>query len=496
MIRFNKETFALLLTLVSTQLAQAMQSDDSEYVQTKLLIRGPSLGAKTLSLLKVNISQETYEGPEGAKINVICKNKERAIFDNNGHFLTYMVGKEGKIYPDIVLNPKNFIFLTKEWPPYKAEVILKQGKKRVEATLPIHYFRDSITGEIVAFMSDNDIMSESFEENILQKNEKVILKCTDNEAKELSKKSIEKMPFFNAVSSFGTVWTVLNMYDVLINKNILSNEVKLRWCERERTSIFPAITATQFKKLYPELKHENFINSAYYDYDPKDKVSPHRLCFFPLLKSEPDFKYTSDLFPMVVHVTAHNVLNILRPDFWEDPSKDMKIMHMAFSNIAFLFSLLHFSELQEGLLKKINDILFLQSSCIPKETFDIDKHSPYIKCNNELTRDKFLNNIYDMLESFLKIEYVGQNRNNNSALMNQLESFHSLFLQAIVETQPFSLEIFKNIFKTRLKIINIASISSGKLGHILAPFLKGDVIKTSCFTYSIEKSNRKFFSHL
>ncbi|MDI9635463.1 hypothetical protein QM565_06630 [Geitlerinema splendidum] len=270
---------------------------------TDLLIRAQDDETEGGQRLQIRIPKAIQEGPKGDDIEVVTSspgNREKAIKDNDGNFMLYSVDAGTNILiPEI--NSRSLPFRS----PGKSEVVIVDKMRR----------------------------------NVTH------LRVADTY-------------FFDSVSTFGTVWSVLNMYE---------NDIPGLKGKRGIVKVYPHMTPSLFSELYPGEKYEKYRSNAFYD-----NSRGHVLCFFPIASD--DSKYTSQSFDVVAHETGHYVLHILRPDLWQSASSDVRAFHESFGDLTALFSVLSFAPLRQKVLEETGENLHKASflSIIGEKIVDRD----------------------------------------------------------------------------------------------------------------------------
>lgn len=305
--------------------------------------------------LSLHIPIKLQDGPKGGGIEVISEDNEKAIRDQDGNFLDYKnVDLEGNKAPE--LQVKSLMGRNGEWPPTSAKVMIPNFYDRLTPTqLPLRQTsRNTFSLKHLNFtyylpphIYDVESALEHFPFE---------LELRDSI-------SVEKMPFFDSVSVFGTIWNVLAMYTKDLadfdNSTPKINTAKLKWTNKGSLRIFPHMSTTQYAELYPRRDYNSNLSNAFYEYRPTDPKGNHVLCFFPIIGDED--KYTSQSFDVVAHEGGHYVLNILRPELWDTSSRDVKAFHETFGDMTAFFSVLSFSELRNRILRKTNGNLHKSS---------------------------------------------------------------------------------------------------------------------------------------
>ncbi|MBY0293511.1 MAG: hypothetical protein K2W92_09545 [Alphaproteobacteria bacterium] len=307
-------------------------------IKTELLIRAQDDETVGGLKLRISIPKDIQDGPAGENIEVITNNrKDFAIKDNDDNFILYSVdAKTNTLIPSI--NNRSYPHRF----PGDSEQIIVSGRR-----------------------------------------------------KDIKHIGVDQTAFFDSVSTFGTIWSVLNMYE---------NDLPGLALKRGKIRVYPHMTPSLFSELYPELKYDDFKNNAFYD-----NRRGHVLCFFPV--SSENSKYTSQYFDIVAHETGHYVLNVLRPDLWQSPSSDRKAFHESFGDVTALFSVLSFSELRQKVLEKTEGNLHKSSflSIIGEKIVDRDASqctdlSVLPSCEQHDLSERLTRAIYGTLADFFNVE--------------------------------------------------------------------------------------------
>ncbi len=403
--------------------------------KTDLLIRAQDDETEGGLKLKISIPQTIRTGPVGDDIEVISDNGKKAIRDSKGTFIKYdYVDKEGNIASQ--LSVKKLFGINGEWPPTKALISMTDPEgKREEISLEIKQDNKKIFfveyGEFT-YNIPSYINSWNFHYPF-------VLEPRDSEGNILSSKSVDQMPFFDDVSTFGTVWTVFDMYGRDIEA-LNDKETQLKWVKRGKVRIFPHMTEEQFKKLYPYDTYQKYEKNAFYDYRPQDINGEHVLCFFPVVFGTS--KYTSQSFDVVSHETGHNVLNILRPDLWGSTSSDIIAFHETFGDITALFSVLKFPELRERILTKTKGNLHVPSflsvigeKIVDRDATDYTKISVLPSCEEHELSERLTRALYGTFADFFNTTRKDNSYGIDSLLEKTADTFRLTFLRATLNSK-------------------------------------------------------------
>ena len=316
--------------------------------------------------LKISIPRVIQDGPIGDGLEVIIDRNQKATKDNDGNFLNYNIDQKGNIAPHLWV--EKLYSQAGFWPPNSASVRVAHPGGRQEF-LSLLLQQDS-KGILFAKYGNftYDIPSHINPYNLLYP---FSLDSRDSEGKPLYSHSVDQMPFFDAVSTFGTVWTVFDMYGKDI-KDLGDVDVQSKWDRREKVKIFPHMTEEQFRHLYPTLQYEKFLGNAFYDYRAQDRNGKHVICFFPI--DSVSENYTSQSLSIGFHESGHNGLNILRPDLWQSSLHDVRAFHETFGDMTALFATLRLPELRRRVLESTGGNLHNSSflSVIGKKIVDRD----------------------------------------------------------------------------------------------------------------------------
>jgi hypothetical protein len=338
-----------------------------------LLIRAQDDETEGGQRLRIRISKPIQEGPKGDDIEVFTSspgNREMAIKDNDGNFMLYSVdAKTSELMPSTA----NSRYLHKS--PGKSETIALDGRRRNVTHL-----------------------------------------------------SVTNTYFFDSVSTFGTVWSVLNMYE---------NDIPGLKEKRGKIRVYPHMTPSLFSELYPGLNYEKFRSNAFYD-----NSRGHVLCFFPIASD--DSKFTSQSFDVVAHETGHYVLNVLRPDLWQSPSSDVKAFHESFGDVTALFSILSFEPLRQKVLEATGENLHKASflSIIGEEIVDRDAAkctdlSLLPSCEQHDLSERLTRALYGTLADFFDVTRAqhGKSTGLNLVLKKTADTFRKSFLRATLNSK-------------------------------------------------------------
>lgn len=384
------------------------------------------------NLIKISIPQIMEDGPVGDKLSVITEDSIKAIKDYNDNFLEYYVDKKGNIAPYLLI--KELLSETRQWPPTSAHVLISDfnGKKE-DTSLAVKKDKQGIF-----FVQYKEWTYDIASTNGSSLNYPLKLEPRDIEGNLLLSYSIDQMPFFNDVSTFGTVWSVFDMYGRDIEW--LNNEdVRLRWENKGKVRIFPHMTLQQFNALYPTENYQNFFRNAFYDYKPGEEA-PHILCFFPVSLGSKE--YTSQFFSIVSHEAGHNVLNILRPELRQSSSHDLGAFHETFGDMTALFATLKLPELRVRILEATKGNLHYSSflSVIGKSIVDRDATqcttlSVVPSCEEHDLSEKLTRALYGTFADYFNALREDQTKNLDSLLEKTATDFRSIFVKATVNSK-------------------------------------------------------------
>ncbi|MDK3159051.1 hypothetical protein QPK87_21095 [Kamptonema cortianum] len=353
---------------------------------TDLLIRAQDDETEGGQRLQIRIPKAIQEGPKGDDIEVVTSspgNREKAIKDNDGNFMLYSVDAGTNILiPEI--NSRSLPFRS----PGKSEVVIVDKMRR----------------------------------NVTH------LRVADTY-------------FFDSVSTFGTVWSVLNMYE---------NDIPGLKGKRGIVKVYPHMTPSLFSELYPGEKYEKYRSNAFYD-----NSRGHVLCFFPIASD--DSKYTSQSFDVVAHETGHYVLHILRPDLWQSASSDVRAFHESFGDLTALFSVLSFAPLRQKVLEETGENLHKASflSIIGEKIVDRDAArctdlSALPSCEEHDLSERLTRALYGTLADFFDITrgLHGRSAGLDPVLKGTVDTFRKSFLSA---TQTSKLTSFVDFGRSLMK---------------------------------------------
>lgn len=351
-----------------------------------LLIRAQDDETEGGKRLQIRIPKAIQEGPQGDDIEVVTSspgNREMAIKDNDGNFMLYSVDARTS---ELMPSTANSRYLSKS--PEKSETILLDGRRRNVTHL-----------------------------------------------------SVSNTYFFDSVSTFGTVWSVLNMYE---------NDIPGLKGKRGIVRVYPHMTTSLFSELYPGEKYEKYRSNAFYD-----NSRGHVLCFFPIASD--DSKYTSQSFDVVAHETGHYVLHILRPDLWQSASSDVRAFHESFGDLTALFSVLNFAPLRQKVLEETGENLHKASflSIIGEKIVDRDAArctdlSALPSCEEHDLSERLTRALYGTLADFFDITrgLHGRSAGLDPVLKGTVDTFRRSFLSA---TQTSKLTSFVDFGRSLMK---------------------------------------------
>jgi hypothetical protein len=312
----------------------------------------------------------------------------------------------------------------------------------------------------------------------------------------LHTKSVDETAFFDAVSVFGTVWSVFDMFSQDI-KDLSDEKAKTKWRKRGKIRVFPRMSREQYESLYPEEDYDECIMNAFYDYRKGDKEGEHVLCFFPI--NDEESTYTSHSSDVVSHEAGHNVLNILRPDLWNSDSRDIKAFHEAFGDMTALFSVLKFPKMREILLEKTKGNLHISSflSVIGERIVDRDAArctdiSILPSCEEHDLSERLTRALYGTFADLFNIKLKNRRLLEKDRLLEKTTAtFRFNFLQATLGTKFNTFNDFgkalesigKPLFQTLVRTnflrqgIDLSGISS---------------FPQACSLYSEDKTEQEF----
>ncbi|MBX9621045.1 MAG: hypothetical protein K2X28_03295 [Alphaproteobacteria bacterium] len=332
---------------------------------TDLLIRAQDDETEGGQRLRIRIPKPIQDGPKGDDIEVVTSNREKAIKDNDGNFMLYSVDAgTNTLIPEI--NSRSLPRRS----PGKSEIVIVDKMRR----------------------------------NVTH------LRVTDTY-------------FFDSVSTFGTVWSVLNMYEIDIP------ELKKA---RGKIRVYPHMTPSLFSELYPGEKYEKYRSNAFYD-----NSRGHVLCFFPV--DAKGSRYTSQSFDVVAHETGHYILHVLRPDLWQSASSDVRAFHETFGDVTALFSVLSFAPLRQKVLEETGENLHKASflSVIGEKIVDRDAArctdlSALPSCEEHDLSERLTRALYGTLADFFDITrgLHGRSAGLDLVLKETVDTFRKSFLSA------------------------------------------------------------------
>jgi hypothetical protein len=442
------------------------------YGTTKLLIRAQDDETAGGVKIPLSIPQVIYDGPEGDGIKIIDRGNQIAVKDKQGSFLVYEdVDRRGNIAPHI--------FLTSlEFKGRQQYAVATQGRR----TLKLKVYEDDSQQSFVKWKVGDNTYTYDIPNNIRSLGHflyPVDLSPLNKEGLQLQTKSVDDMPFFDAVSVFGTIWSVFDMYSQDI-KDLSHEKSKMRWNKRGKVRVFPRMTREQYASLYPGEDYDENITNAFYDYRKGDQEGEHVVCFFPV--DEEEEKYTSQSSDVVSHEAGHNALNIVRPDLWESTSSDIKAFHETFGDMTALFLVLTFPEMREILLEKTGGNLHISSflSVIGERIVDRDAAqctdiAILPSCEEHELSERLTRALYGAFADLFNMKLKSKRLTERDRLLDKTAgTFRFNFLQATVGTKFTTFIDFgkaleatgKPLFQTLVHInflrqgINLTGISS------------------------------------
>ncbi|MBX9786979.1 MAG: hypothetical protein K2Y08_06545 [Alphaproteobacteria bacterium] len=336
---------------------------------TDLLIRAQDDETEGGLKLKISIPKAIESGPKGDDIEVVTSspgNREKAIKDNDGNFMLYSV--------------------------------------------------DAGTNILI-----REINSRSLPRRSPGKSEIVIVDKIRRNVKHLG---VDETSFFDSVAVFGTVWSVLNMYE---------NDVPGLKERRGNIRVYPHMTPSLFSELYPGLNYDDFRSNAFYD-----SSKGHVLCFFPIASDES--KYTSQSFDVVAHETGHYVLHVLRPTLLQSSLSDVKAFHESFGDVTALFSVLSFAPLRQkvldetgGNLHKSSFLSVIGEKIVDRNAAQCTDISVLPSCEEHDLSERLTRALYGTLADFFNVErgrYAERSPRLELLLKNTVDTFRGSFLRA------------------------------------------------------------------
>ncbi|MBY0500942.1 MAG: hypothetical protein K2P93_02960 [Alphaproteobacteria bacterium] len=353
--------------------------------KTDLLMRAQDDETERGFKLKLTIPKAIEDGPRGDRIEIVpSRPGDRALKDNDGNFMLYSVeSRPGEPISPIIYGINRFS----------------------------HPHRSPGTSEMLRI---------------------------DGRRMNITHISVDDTSFFDSVSTFGAVWSVLNMYEKeLVN---LGNRTTLaRLTQRGKVRVFPHMTGHQFKILYPDLNYENYRGNAFYDYRPGDENGEHVLCFFPI--DTESTSYTSQSSDVVFHESGHYVLQLLRPDLWHSTLRDVQAFHETFGDMTAFFVVLSFPELTEKVLRDTKGNLHVSSflSVIGEKIVNRDASqcttlSVLPSCEQHALSERLTRALYGTFADFFNARRMNSTSSLTELLTNTVRDFNQLFLGATIRS--------------------------------------------------------------
>lgn len=369
-------------------------------------------------IIKITIPDKIEDGPVGRGLIVIDECKS-AITDLDGNFLAYPYDENRKIAPRLLINSNNGDI-----------AYVKDLNQEQSVRLKIERDHNGIN-----YIRYNNL---TYDLSPPSQRYPYLLTPLDEHGGPLPFAAINQTNFFNTVSTFGIVWSVMDMYEKDI-KNLGILSAKSKWANKGNIRIFPHMSQQQFEVLYPGLKYEEFYKNAFYDYRRQDRKAPHVLCFFPMSKGSE--QYTSESFSVVSHETGHYVLDILRPELRQSTSSDRSALHETMGDMTAFFLTLKFSELRNRILNLTKGNLHHSSflSVIGKNIADRDATSCSTlsiipECEAHALSEKLTRAVYSTFADFFNVERGDKLTHLDSLLKEKSQEFRQVFLRATLKS--------------------------------------------------------------
>lgn len=445
---------------------------------TELLIRAQD--DETLGGLKirVRIPEAIKDGPENDNIKIIVEGKQKAIVDHEGNFLQYEVDKSDNIAPRIILDS----FQKSDGLPTRANVRVIKGGLTENKILKVKSCSDD--KNYLYIEVDSNFTSEEFKKNRLPKGP-VELEI-DAWGKDLFTKTVDKMPFFDAVSVFGTVWSVFDMYEKALD-SIGETEAKKNFDNFRNTEnirVFPYMKEKEFSILYPSDNYTKYEGNAFYDYRENDSNGKHVLLFFPIVFGGSG--YTSQSSDVVSHEVGHAILNILRPDLWQSGSREINAFHETFGDMTALFTVIGFPELRQRILEKTKGNLHVDSflsiigeKIVDRNVGECTTLSIVPSCEEHDLSERLTKALYGTLADVFNVNRININKENYSNILeNTAINIRRLFLEAAIKTNFLTFIEFGKALRTRAMHLTENTLYSACL-H--ANFLRQGIDLTELF---------------
>lgn len=419
--------------------------------------------------LSLTIPGVIQDGPEDDHIKMMVEDSKKAVKDPQGNFLKYVnVNLEGKIAPNISL--LSLTSPTGNWPPTEAKILIEPYNQNKKQDIKVQQTRNGINYiDYVGFIYDIPNADEYFELYLPYS-----LKALNKNRQPLETRLVHQMPFFDAVSVFGTIRYVFNMYEKDINE-IGNARVKTKWRNRGITTVYPFMSKEKYLEIYPEGKYEDLIGNAFYDL----KDGRHLLCFFPI--DESGQIHTSQSTDTLIHETSHLILNIIRPDIWDvrGTSSALAAFHESFGDLSAQFTLLTFDELNRLVIEKTQGDLHHSSflSVVGEKIVNRDAagYTDLLatpSCEEHDLSERLTRGIYGTLaDTFWSKNCGNPNPNPKKLLFELSNNLRQLFLQA---TLNFSIANF-TFAEFGRKMIEFSWKTEGLsyfAGHIYGSFSK------------------------
>ncbi|OJX10130.1 MAG: hypothetical protein BGO77_03180 [Caedibacter sp. 37-49] len=397
---------------------------------TELIIRAQDDEIEKDLKVKLVIQQPVSEGPYCDKLEVITDPSKKALKDANGNFINYDLDEKNNIAPHLFL---------RAYHQRKAHVSTSQEGK-------IEQFEVKTDKDGIDYIGYNQHVTFDIPQGIVPSNYYYSkpykeMMPLDRDGRPLKVVSVDQMPFFDAVSVFGTVWHVFKMYEEDIQ--YMDSTIRMKWQNRKTTRIYPHMTETQYYSIFPDGRYkDNFSNAFHTSHD-----NYHLLCFFP--RSDMPHKFTSQSFDIVAHEAGHNVLSILKPELEQLIKEDSEegAFHEAFGDLTTFFALSSIQDIakrvievtKNGNLKATSFFSILGEAIAERDAASLTDLSRSPSCEVHDYSVPLTKAVYGILaDSFLARKTLKERKNllkkgeEVSLLIETSKTLRKLFLQSVV----------------------------------------------------------------
>tara|TARA_A100000171_G_C2139029_1_gene153003 strand:+ start:2401 stop:4068 length:1668 start_codon:yes stop_codon:yes gene_type:complete len=425
---------------------------------TEILIRSQDDETLAGHYLTVKVTEEVINGPETDKLRIIAEGVQSALKDAQGNFLEYQTNSKKEIPPQLRLvsfESDHEIDLA------KVEIMLADGAKKFDK-LEIKIDRNR-----VEYLKRGNFRYDLILTGYNQYSPR--LEPLDASGRRLKRTRVTDMPFFDSVSVFGTLWTVMDLCRQDL-RSIGQPASLRRWENRSPLNVYPFCSEKQYQTLYPkgDQPYRDWAGNAFYHFTQDQ----HVLCFFPHKDGD---GYTSQSFDIPAHEGGHYILSILRPDLKEKGGAEIRAFDETFADVGDYFAILSFKKLREKIIDETEGNLHKSSflSVMGESVADRDASRPSdtsspIPCEREHDLSEPLTRaIYGTLaDAFLAKQRVYARMSKEALLKQEATLLRKVFLEATLTCAARDFN-FANFGREMERV----SFSDGSTSHFSGYFL-------------------------